>query len=85
VKNKQILIKTAVASVIALGLGVISQPASAAKEGFEKCQGIAKAGMNDCGTSQHACAGQSTTDGGAEEWVYVPIGTCEKIAGGTVK
>jgi len=85
VKNKQILIKTAVASVIALGLGAISQPASAAKEGFEKCQGIAKAGMNDCGTSQHACAGQATADRGEEEWVYVPTGTCEKIAGGTVK
>lgn len=84
-KNKQILIKTALASVIALGLGAVSQPASAAKEGFEKCQGIAKAGMNDCGTSQHACAGQATDDRAAEEWVYVPTGTCEKIAGGTVK
>lgn len=84
-KNKRILIKTALASVIALGLGAVSQPASAAKEGFEKCQGIAKAGMNDCGTSQHACAGQATADSAAEEWVYVPTGTCEKIAGGTVK
>ncbi len=84
-KDKRILIKTAVASVIALGLGAVSQPASAAKEGFEKCQGIAKAGMNDCGTSQHACAGQATADGAAEEWVYVPTGTCEKIVGGKVK
>jgi len=84
VSNKQILIKTAVASVIALGLGAISQPASA-KDGFEKCQGIAKAGMNDCGTSEHACAGQASTDRSAEEWVYVPAGTCKKIAGGTVK
>lgn len=84
-KDKNVLIKTAVASVIALGLGAISQPASAAKEGFEKCQGIAKAGMNDCGTSQHACAGQAAADGDAEEWIYVPAGTCAKIAGGTVK
>ena len=84
-KNKQILIKTAIASVIALGLGAVSQPASAAKEGFEKCQGIAKAGMNDCGTSQHACAGQATADSDSEEWIYVPSGTCEKIAGGKVK
>ena len=84
-KDKNVLIKTAVASVIALGLGAISLPAAAAKEGFEKCQGVAKAGMNDCGTSQHACAGQATADGDAEEWVYVPEGTCAKIAGGTVK
>ena len=84
-KDKKILINTAIASVIALGLGAVSQPASAAKEGFEKCQGVAKAGMNDCGTSQHACAGQATTDRDAEEWIYVPTGTCEKIAGGKVK
>jgi uncharacterized membrane protein len=41
--------------------------------------------MNDCGTSKHACAGQATIDSDSEEWVYVPEGTCEKIAGGTVK
>ena len=84
-KDKKILINAAVASVIALGLGAISQPASAAKDGFEKCQGVAKAGMNDCGTSSHACAGQASTDRDAEEWIYVPAGTCEKIAGGKVK
>jgi uncharacterized membrane protein len=41
--------------------------------------------MNDCGTSVHACAGQAKVDGDAEEWVYVPAGTCNKIAGGTIK
>lgn len=84
-KDNKVLINAAVASVIALGLGAVSLPASAAKEGMEKCQGIAKAGMNDCGTSQHACAGQAKTDNDAEEWIYVPKGTCEKIAGGNVK
>lgn len=74
----------ALASVLALGL-VTSGNALAAKEGFEKCQGVAKAGMNDCGTSGHACAGQSKKDGDAEEWVYVPEGTCEKLVGGKVK
>jgi len=85
VKDKKVLINAAVASVIALGLGAISLPASAAKPGFEKCQGVAKAGMNDCGTSQHACAGQASADADAEEWIYVPEGTCAKIAGGKVK
>jgi len=85
VKDKNVLINAAVASVIALGLGAISQPVSAAKPGFEKCQGVAKAGMNDCGTSQHACAGQASADNDAEEWVYLPEGTCAKIAGGKVK
>ncbi len=77
--------KIAIAGVMALGLAVGSGQAFAAKEGFEKCQGIAKAGKNDCGTSTHACAGQAATDGAAEEWVYVPEGTCDKIVGGTVK
>lgn len=61
-------------------------PAHAAKDGMEKCAGIVKAGKNDCGTSKHACAGQSTKDGDADEWVYVPAGMCDKIVGGkTVK
>jgi uncharacterized membrane protein len=85
VKDKKVLINAAIMSVIALGLGAASQPASAAKDGFEKCQGVAKAGMNDCGTSQHACAGQAKVDTDAEEWIYVPKGTCDKIAGGQVK
>ncbi len=56
-----------------------------AKAGMEKCTGIVKAGQNDCGTSKHACAGQAKTDADADEWVYLPKGTCEKIPGGKVK
>jgi len=55
------------------------------KPGFEKCQGVVKAGMNDCGTSKHACAGMARTDADEEEWVYVPVGMCEKLVGGKVK
>jgi uncharacterized membrane protein len=55
------------------------------KPGMEKCMGIVNKGKNDCGTSTHACAGQAATDANAEEWVYLPKGTCEKIPGGTVK
>ncbi|MBL4795650.1 MAG: DUF2282 domain-containing protein, partial [Pseudomonadales bacterium] len=51
----------------------------------EKCQGIAKKGMNDCGTSKHSCAGMASTDGDPEEWLYVPEGTCNKIIGGKIK
>lgn len=75
---------TAIAGVFALGL-MAADDAMAGKKGFEKCLGVVKAGMNDCGTSKHACAGQSKADGAAEEWVYVPTGTCEKIVGGEVK
>ncbi len=79
------LIKTALTSAMAIGLVTVSSAALAGKPGMEKCTGIAKAGKNDCGTSQHACGGMSKADGDAEEWVYVPEGTCEKIVGGKVK
>lgn len=53
---------------------------------WEKCAGIAKAGKNDCGAldGSHGCAGMSKADDSAQEWVYVPQGTCEKITGGKV-
>ncbi len=61
--------------------GVPDQPKS-----WEKCAGIAAAGKNDCGSmnGSHDCAGQSSKDNDANEWVYVPAGTCEKIVGGKV-
>lgn len=83
--NKQNLVKTALTSAMAIGLVTVSSAALAGKPGMEKCMGISKAGKNDCGTSQHACAGMAKTDSMAEEWLYVPTGTCEKIPGGKVK
>ncbi|MCK5697880.1 MAG: DUF2282 domain-containing protein [Gammaproteobacteria bacterium] len=76
-KTKKIILT----SLFAMALATIGSTAHAGKPGFEKCQGIAKAGMNDCGTSKHACAGMAKTDADPEEWVYVPEGTCAKIAG----
>ena len=81
-KNSNLIIRSAIASLLAVGLTAASS-AYADKEGMEKCAGIAKAGKNDCGSSKHACAGQAKADGG-DEWVYVPKGSCEKIVGGTV-
>jgi uncharacterized membrane protein len=69
---------TALASMFAL------DGAYAAKEGFEKCAGIARAGQNDCASASHSCAGTATVDGAPDDWVYVPTGTCDKIVGGTV-
>ncbi len=72
----------AIVGALALGMMGAGEQAMAAKKGFEKCAGIVKAGMNDCGTSKHACAGQASLDGAPEEWLYVPEGTCEKLVGG---
>ncbi|MCH7696686.1 MAG: DUF2282 domain-containing protein [Proteobacteria bacterium] len=84
-KDTKILMNVTLAGIVALGMGGIANDAQAAKAGFEKCAGIVKAGMNDCGTAKHDCAGQAKTDGGADEWIYVPEGTCEKIADATLK
>ncbi len=77
----------ALISAIALGVGLAAQ-AQAAKpkwEGYEKCAGIVKKGMNSCGTSKHNCAGQASKDNDKEEWIYLPKGTCDKITGSTLK
>ena len=64
----------------------VEQVADAAADmAREKCLGVAKAGLNDCGTSTHSCAGQAAEDNHPEEWVYLPAGTCEKIVGGSIK
>ena len=78
-------LQTAVASILALGMTGVATDAMAQKPGMEKCAGIVKAGMNDCGTSMHSCAGQAKTDGRSDEWIYVPAGTCKKIVGATLK
>ncbi len=49
----------------------------------EKCYGIAKAGLNDCKTASHSCAGASTKNSDGASWIYVPAGTCQKITGGS--
>ena len=79
------LIKTALTGAMAAGLIAMSGAAVAAKPAMEKCTGVAAAGKNDCGTSSHACAGMAKVDSDKEEWVYVPVGTCEKLAGGVIK
>jgi uncharacterized membrane protein len=84
-KHTDRVVRSALASVLAVGLAGATSSVLAKDDhaNMEKCAGVAKAGKNDCGTSKHACAGQSKADGG-EEWVYVPKGACEKIVGGTV-
>ena len=80
--RRDILLRSTIAGAVALGL--TAAPALAAKPGMEKCAGIVKAGKNDCGTSKLSCQGTVTEDGDKEAWIYVPIGTCEKIVGAKV-
>jgi hypothetical protein len=39
--------------------------------------------MNDCGAKAHACAGESKIAKDPNSWIYVPLGTCAKIEGGS--
>ncbi|CAA6806331.1 MAG: Putative signal peptide protein [uncultured Thiotrichaceae bacterium] len=83
--NSKILATAAITSVLALGLTATSGVMAAdEKAEMEKCAGVVKAKMNDCGANGHACAGMAKTDGDANEWVKLPKGTCEKLVGGVV-
>ncbi len=49
--------------------------------GNVKCAGRILAGLNDCPTSLHACAGMSDADSDPEEFIWMPRGTCNNIVG----
>jgi uncharacterized membrane protein len=83
--NTSSVVRSAVASLLALGVVATATDALAAKGDNEKCAGIVKAGKNDCGTSVSSCAGTSKVDNDKEAWVFVPKGTCEKIVGGRIQ
>jgi uncharacterized membrane protein len=82
--TKSPMLHAALSSVIAAGIGLAANPAFAAKAGMEQCAGVVKAGKNDCATSKNACHGHVSTDADPEAWIYVPTGTCARIAGARV-
>ena len=85
--SNKLVISSAVFGLMAL-IGVAGAPHTAQadekKQEREKCYGIAKKGMNDCGTAKHTCAGKAAGDNLPDEWKYTPKGSCEKM-GGTLK
>ena len=76
--NQRLVLSSALASVLALGL--IAPVAAAEKE---KCFGITKAGQNDCAnlSGSHSCAGQASAEASPDEWKYVAKGTCKDLKG----
>lgn len=83
-KNAKTAITSAMAGAIALCSLAGSAQVYAAHEDEEKCAGIVKAGQNECATSQTACHSSVKVDNHPEAWIYVPKGTCDKIAGAHV-
>ncbi len=79
------LAAAAFAAAVALPLVASAGPAPTPSFASEKCFGIAAAAQNDCQTATHSCAGESKQAREASSWIYVPAGTCGKIAGGSLK
>ena len=79
--SKDVIIHSAIASLLALGFAASSAQAAPATE---KCAGVIKAGKNDCGTSVSGCHGSINVDAHKEAWVELPKGSCEKIVGAYV-
>ncbi|MBV9724478.1 MAG: DUF2282 domain-containing protein [Gammaproteobacteria bacterium] len=77
--------KTAILAAALSSLFALTTTAFAADAGnSEKCYGVAKAGKNDCAGAAHACAGQSSKNSSAKEFIELPKGTCERIVGGSL-
>jgi uncharacterized membrane protein len=81
--NSKTLIGPAVAAAVAAlnTTAAMAGPAEQPAYSFEKCYGVVKAGLNDCQTATHSCAGTSTADNQGDAWIYVPAGTCAKLVG----
>lgn len=89
--NSSMILKSALASAMVLGLGSIAsaadmQQGQAAPMGdMVKCYGINAAHKNDCKSPGHSCAGQDTKARDPNAFVATPAGLCEKIDGGSTK
>lgn len=90
--NKKAILNAAISGLLLAGLTgsafavktVEEQEATKKKEtaaGKVKCVGRVVGGLNDCPTSQHACAGMGFQDDDPEEFIWLPRGTCERIVG----
>lgn len=97
-KESNLLIKSALAGVVAmgvLGLGVnayaggMPNPQEHTQkmmaEGMQPCYGINAAYKNDCQSPGHSCAGQDSKARDPGAFVLVPAGLCTKIDGGQTK
>jgi uncharacterized membrane protein len=83
--KSQMIAATALLAALATPVAALAAPAAVPNFQAEKCYGIAKAGLNDCQTATHSCAGTSTKDTDPASWIYVPAGTCAKITGGNIQ
>jgi uncharacterized membrane protein len=100
-KSSNLILKSALAGVIAMGVVGVAQSANAAgmmspaqamahtkkmmAEGMQPCYGINASYKNDCQSPGHSCAGQDANARDPNAFVLVPAGLCAKIDGGASK
>lgn len=79
-------LNTLLAGAVAVSTLGAASAANAMSKDKEKCYGVVKAGKNGCGSADkaHGCAGLATVDASGVEWIALPKGTCEKLAGGSL-
>ncbi len=87
VRSQNKFVQAAVAGILMLegaGLAHASDVPPKAPKAWEKCYGVAKAGLNDCSSldNKHLCSGGSEIDGDPLEYVWVPKNTCDKLVNG---
>lgn len=87
-KNPNTMLTTAITGLLTLGTFAAATAHAAEPLVFckeqEKCYGVSKAGKNDCSTSSSVCAGTAKQDYQKDAWLYVPKGSCERLAGGSL-
>ena len=85
-----ILTKTGIISASAAAIAAVpffaqaATPAPIPTYQYEKCYGVNAVAKNDCAAAGiHSCGGESRVASDPKSWIYVPVGTCAKIAGGS--
>lgn len=81
------MLASLITAVLAVGVISISMNAHAvdatnSPQQLEKCFGVVKAGRNDCDTNNGSCT-PSMIDASPDDWIYLPVGICEKLVGGS--
>ena len=76
-----------VAGAVAMAVSGAMAPDTAQAAEKEKCYGVVEAGHNDCANAAgtHSCEGQAKVDGDGGEWLAVPKGLCDRLAGGSTE
>ncbi|HVC28317.1 MAG TPA: DUF2282 domain-containing protein [Gammaproteobacteria bacterium] len=87
-KSSNLILKSALAGALALGVVGLAQNATANPKAdqmakAEKCYGVNAANKNDCQSPGHSCAGQDAKARDPNAFVLTPAGLCAKIGGST--